>query len=110
MLPEWKRALEAALIRDQDSYFDARRKLASREHLLGIRQLRNDIRAHERRQLDPVETCAAEQLDEPELVGGRDHLGLVLEAVARPDLADAHALGERVAHAASMPEPAMIAP
>ena len=39
-----------------------------------------------------------EELDQPDLVGGRDHLGLVLKPVARADLADADRLGQ-LAHA-----------
>ena len=36
----------------------------------------------------------AEQLDQAHLVGRRDHLGLVLKAVARPDLSDPDARGK----------------
>ena len=39
--------------------------------------------------LQPSQARARQRVDQPHLVGGRDDLGLVLEAVARPDLADA---------------------
>ena len=42
--------------------------------------------------LDAPQAGAHERVDEPHLVVGGDDLGLVLEAVARTDLADAHAL------------------
>ncbi len=43
----------------------------------------------------------ASMLDQPHLLGGRDDLRLVLEAVPRPDLADVDA----IAHAYIMPRP-----
>ena len=62
------------------------------QHLVGVGQLGDDVGAHEARRLDAPQAGAHERVDEPHLVVGRDDLGLVLEAVARADLADAHAL------------------
>ena len=64
------------------------------QHLVGVGQLRDDVGAHEARRLDAPQPGAHERVDEPHLVVGRDDLRLVLEAVARADLADAHALGK----------------
>ena len=90
-----ERALEPALVRDQDRVGDPGAALVGGEHLLGVGELRDHVGAHERGELDPPQPRLAEHVDQPHLLVGRDHLGLVLKAVARPDLADPHALGER---------------
>ena len=64
---------------------------------VGVRELRDHVGPDEARHLDPPQPGPAEQLDQPHLVRGRDHLGLVLEPVARADLADPHGAGS--AHA-----------
>src|SRR5206468_12389745 len=69
------------------------------QHRGAVGQLRDHVGPHEARDLQAPQPGAPERLDEPHLVGGGDHLGLVLEAVARPDLANAHGLGE-LAHRA----------
>ena len=49
----------------------------------------------------------AEQADQPDLLLGRDHLGLVLEAVAGPNLADPNGLRQRLGHV-SQPSSALV--
>ena len=71
------------------------------EHLARVGELRDHVGAHEARDLQPPQAGAGEQLDQAHLVGGGDHLGLVLEAVARADLADADVL-DRGAHVGSV--------
>ena len=75
------------------------------ERTIGVGELRDHVRAHERGQLDPAQPRGAQHPDQPHLLGRRDHLGLVLEPVARPDLADPDAL-RQLAHAAEVMRPA----
>ncbi|MCY1158907.1 MAG: hypothetical protein MOP51_1931, partial [Citricoccus sp.] len=56
-------------------------------------------RLHEARDLHPVQPRPGEPVDQRYLVLGGDDLRLVLEAVARPDLADPDVAREPVAHA-----------
>jgi hypothetical protein len=63
-------------------------RLETLEHLHAVGELRDHVLAHERGHLHPLQPRAGEQADQPELVRGLDHLGLVLEPVPRPDLAD----------------------
>jgi hypothetical protein len=90
-----ERPIEPALVRDQHGVRNPGTTLIGREHLLGVGELGDDVRTHERRELDPSQTRLAEHVDQPDLLLGRDHLGLVLKAVTRPDLADPNALGKR---------------
>ena len=83
-----QRALETALVGDEHAARDAVGHVDRGEHLLGVGELRDDVRAHEARDLDAAHAGAREPVDERDLVGGRDRLGLALEAVARADLAD----------------------
>jgi hypothetical protein len=83
-----QRILQPALVRDQDGERDAVRRIYRRQHLAGIGKLRDHVGADEARDLQPAQPRARQEVDQPHLVGGRDHLGLVLEAVARPHLAD----------------------
>ena len=83
-----ERRVEPLLVRDQDADRDVLRDVDRAEHLGGVGELRDDVGPHEARDLQPPQPGAREQVDEPDLLGGRDDLGLVLEAVARPDLAD----------------------
>ena len=89
-----QRVLQAALVGDQHRDRDVARAVDARQHLVGVGQLGDDVGAHEARRLDAPQAGAHERVDEPHLVVGRDDLGLVLEAVAGADLADAHALGK----------------
>src|SRR5439155_20328253 len=63
-----------------------------------VGELRDHVGAHERGHFEPAQARRREHVDQPHLGLGRDHLGLVLEAVARPNLADLH-LGRQPAHA-----------
>ena len=58
------------------------------EHLGRVGELRDHVGADEAGHLQPLQAGAAERVDQRDLDVGRDHLGLVLEAVTRPDLAD----------------------
>ena len=53
------------------------------EHLAGVGELGDHVGAHEARQLDALKPRGREQLDQAHLDVGGQHLGLVLEAVAR---------------------------
>src|SRR5690606_616049 len=66
-------------------------------HFRSVGQLRHPFRADEAGRLDAAQAGGREPVDQGDLVGGGHHRRLVLQAVARGDLADAHA----VAHAAS---------
>ena len=86
-----QRVLQPALVRDQHRHADAlgrvdrRASTSAASASCGITSARTKLVASMRR--SPVRMSAFEQAD---LVGGGDDLGLVLEAVARADLADAH--------------------
>src|SRR5438270_4597492 len=86
-----ERALEAALVRDQDADRDLVRNPRGDQHLLRVRQLRDHVGSHKAGDLEPMEPGASELLDEADLVGGRYHLRLVLEAVAGSSLTDPNA-------------------
>ena len=64
--------------------------LRRRDHILGARHLRDAIVAHERDRLDARHTCRSQARDELGANSRRERLGLVLEPVARPDVADRH--------------------
>ena len=89
-----QRVVQAALVGDQDGDRDVVGHSDPRQHLVGVGELRDDVGAHEARRLDPLHAGARERVDQAHLVVGRDDLGLVLEAVARADLADADGLGK----------------
>jgi hypothetical protein len=97
---ELERLLEPVEVGDEHGYLDLVGKPRSCQQLARVRQLRHDLGANERGQLDARQAAAPQQLDEVELVAGRDPLGLVLEAVAGADLADPHAL-RQLAHESS---------
>jgi hypothetical protein len=80
--------IQAARVRDEHAACDVLRDVDRRQHFASIGELRDDVGAHEARELDPAQACPCEPLDERDLVGGRNDLGLVLQAVARADLAD----------------------
>ena len=100
-----ERVLEPALVRDQDGEGDALGPLDRGEHLGAVGELRDHVGADERGHLDPLQARVDEHPDQPDLLGRRDHLGLVLEAVSRADLADPD-LGREAAHRLDHPEAA----
>ena len=89
-----QRALEPALVRDQDRERDPVAALDRVSTSLGIGELRDHVGTHERGHLEPLAARSREQVDQPDLLLGGDDLGLVLEAVAGADLADPDALGK----------------
>ncbi len=58
------------------------------DHLLRARHLRHAVVAHERDGLDPRYARGGEARDELGADGRRERVGLVLQPVARPDVAD----------------------
>jgi len=87
-----KRPLQSLLVRDQHGVGDAVAPLQFHQDLLGVRELRNHVRANERGHLEPPQTSRPEHSDQADLLVRGDHLGLVLKAVARAHLPDPHAL------------------
>src|SRR3954447_14864551 len=87
-LAQRQRVLEAPFVRDQHRHRHVVGNVRALEHLHAVRELRDHVRAHEARHLEALDAGARELLDQAHLVVGRDHLRLVLEAVARTDLAD----------------------
>ena len=83
-----QRVLQPPLVRDQHRQAHVVRHVDAGEHVGRVGQLRDDVRPHEARDLQPLEAGRCEQLDQPHLIVGRHHLGLVLEPVPGPDLAD----------------------
>jgi hypothetical protein len=81
-----QRPVQAALVGDEHGDADAVGDVDAGEHLARVGELRDDVGADERGRLDPPQARAGETVDEAHLVLGGDHLGLVLEAVARPHL------------------------
>ena len=61
-----------------------------RDDGLGVGHLRDPVRADERRHLDRGQARGREPIDELDPVLDCHHRALVLEAVARSDLDDAH--------------------
>ena len=57
-------------------------------HLAAVGQLRDPLRVHEAGDLDRLQPRLGQRVDQTDLVLGRDHAGLVLQPVARPDLVD----------------------
>src|SRR4051794_5123598 len=92
VLAQLQGVVEAALVGDEHRHADVVGDVRALEHLAPVGQLRDDVGADEARDLQPLDAGARELLDEPDLVLGGDDLGLVLKAVARADLADAHAV------------------
>ena len=87
-LAQLERVVQAARVRDEHAARDAVRDVDRRQHLARVGELRDDVGAHEARDLDAPQPGAREPVDQRDLVGGRDDLRLVLQAVARADLAD----------------------
>ena len=82
-----ERGVQPALVRDEDGDAHAVGNIDSLEHLRRVSQLRDDVGTDEARRLEPPQAGTRESVDQPHLVGGRDDLRLVLEAVAGTDLA-----------------------
>src|SRR5215218_920107 len=101
-LAQLERVVEAALVRDQDRDGHLVGDVGAAQHLRSVGELWDDVGADEARHLEALQARAREHLDQPHLVVGRDGLGLILEAVARADLADADRI---VSHGYIMPRP-----
>ena len=84
-----ERVVEPALVRDQHAHAHVVRELDRLQHLGGVGELRDHVGAHEARHLEPPSPCGASCSISRTLSSVGDHLRLVLEAVARADLADA---------------------
>src|SRR4051794_16599120 len=95
-----ERVVQAALVGDEHRDGDVGGDPRALEDLAAVGELRDDVGAHEARDLEALEAAVRERLDQTDLVVGGDDLGLVLKAIARADLADADAVGEPVSHAA----------
>src|SRR4051794_30640072 len=89
-LAQLERGLQPARVGHQDRERDVVGHVDALEHRARVVELRDDVGPDEARDLQPLEARSRERVDQTDLVVGRDALGLVLEAVARPDLADAH--------------------
>ena len=61
--------------------------------ILGAGHLRHRVGTYEARRLDPRQPCRAQAVDQLGANPRRERLGLVLQAVAGPDIADRHAHG-----------------
>ena len=82
-------ALVAALVQHEPRQLGVS-ALRGRDDLFGACHLRHAIVAHERDGLDARHARRREARDELGAHRGRERLGLVLEPVARPDIADRH--------------------
>ena len=94
-----ERVVEPALVGDQHRHRHVVGDVRSAQHLGAVGELGDHVGAHEARDLEAPQARARERLDQLDLGRGRDHLGLVLEAVARADLADADAVHSDLHHA-----------
>src|SRR5688500_15666434 len=84
-------AVEPRAIQDQPDVRDVVAIRQAPEDGLGVRHLRHAPRIHEARDLDAPDPGVDGAANELELHRGRNRGGLVLQAVARPDLDDADA-------------------
>ncbi len=82
------------LVRDQDADRDLGRHVDRAQDLGCVGELRDHVGPHEARDLDPAQAGAGEPSISRTLSAVGDDLRLVLEAVARPDLADPHGAGQ----------------
>ena len=89
-----QRALEAALVGDQHAHRNPGGDVDPLQHLGGVGELGEHVGAHEARDLEARQPGARERVDQLHLALGGDHVGLVLEAVARADLPDPHRPGQ----------------
>ncbi len=97
-----ERSLESPLVGDEHAHRHVVGQRDRLQYLLGVGELRDDVGTDEARDLDPPEPGAPEQLDQPHLLGRRDHLGFVLKAVPRTDLPDANLVRKRAHSGDSM--------
>jgi hypothetical protein len=89
-IPHFQRVVEPALVRDEHRHGHVVGDVRRAQDLRAVGQLGNHVGAHEARDLEPPDAGARQHLDQAHLVGRRDDFRLVLEAVPRADLADAH--------------------
>ena len=80
--------LAAALVEDEAGELGALARLDRGDDLLGARHLRHRVVAHEAHRLDPRQPRRREPVDELGAHRRRERLRLVLEPVARADVAD----------------------
>ena len=83
-----REALVAALVEHEPDQLGRPRSRQPRDDLLGAGHLRDAVVADERDRLDPRHARRGEPRDELGAHGRRERLRLVLQAVARPDVAD----------------------
>jgi len=91
-LTQRERVVEPALVGHEYGDGHLLGDIGPAEHLGPIGQLGDRIGTHGAGDLEPAQSGAGEHLDQAHLVGGLDHLRLVLKPVARADLADAHGI------------------
>ncbi len=85
--PGGSEPLPALLVEDKTGKLDAYSPRDARHDLLGVGHLRHAIAAHEAHRLDPLQPRGAEPVDELGAHRGRERVRLVLESIARPDIA-----------------------
>src|SRR5206468_1786359 len=83
-------SLEALLVEDEPGVLDAVASVNRRDHLLGSGHLRDAVVSHEADRLDPRQTRSRKLVDELGAHRGRERVRLVLEPVARADVAEGH--------------------
>src|SRR6185503_9530278 len=101
LVPLRECVVEPLLVRDQHCHRDVVGDVGIGEHLRPVGELRNHLRLHEARDLEPLHACPRQQLDQAHLLRRPDDLRLVLEPVPRSDLANV----DVIAHAYIMPRP-----
>ena len=86
---------QAALVSDVHADRDRLGRVDASQDLGAVGELCGDVGADEARDLEPANSRSGELVNEPDLVVGRDQLGLVLKAIAGSDLADRHVIRQR---------------
>ena len=81
-------ALPASFVEDEARALDALAPVHALDHVLRAGHLRDAVGADEAHSLDPAQPGRREAVDELRASLRRQHLGLVLEPVPRPDVAD----------------------
>lgn len=89
--PSKGQPLEAPLVEDESGVHDPRRAIQRRDDLLRPCQLWHAAGIDEARDFDGADTRSDEAANQFGANIGREHVRLVLEPVARPDLVDSHA-------------------
>ena len=90
--PEREAPLGAARIRDQRRHGQTRQGQRVPHDFFGVGQLRQQLRRHERADLDIAHPGRVFGIEPRQFRLGRHDLGDALQAVAHPDLADRHAV------------------